>query len=63
MTNMLPRAIQFIALNDNNGDAERLNVESVSSYLTVQLISCVWRCSPDYVAAQVVEERLLDDEV
>lgn len=48
-------AIQWIAANDNPGDAEPL--EAVAAYLTVALVADLFGVTPDRVAADVIKAR------
>lgn len=52
------RAIEFIALNDNNGDEdERLDADAIATYISVQVVAAAWDQEPSAIAEAVVRKR------
>lgn len=49
--------IEFVALNDNDGGSDRLNVESIRDYLTVGVVAESWGLLTEYVARDIVAYR------
>jgi len=58
----LQRAVEWVALNDNDGAFERLDVEEVSGYISTLLIADMWGVEPRFVAEQIVKARVAHDE-
>lgn len=52
------RAIEFIALNDSEGNEdERLDAEVIAGYLSVQAIAAAWDQDAILIARHVVSRR------
>jgi hypothetical protein len=50
-------AVDWIAMNDDNGSADALDAETVASYVSTILIAAIFGMGADRVAADVVRFR------
>lgn len=56
-------AIDWIAFNDNNGSDGRLDIDEISSYISVLLVADVWGFPPSLVARKVIAVRKEQDRM
>lgn len=49
--------VTWIAENDENGSPDRLDIETVKSYISVLLLADLFEKSPERVAKDVVRQR------
>lgn len=52
--------VEFIALNDDNGSPDALNIEAVSGYMTVVMVAACYNLKTASVAKDVISIRQLE---
>lgn len=52
------QGVEYIALNDNDGGSDRLEVDSIAGYISTVLLADLFDVLPERVARDIIRYRL-----